>query len=131
METVRIRRSGFPVRRTFEDFLFRYSVLGRTVGSIPDPKMKCVAILKHHQEPSQSKDWQPGHTKVHVCLSVCLSLSLCLSVRLSVYRYSTLSIFPSSLSFTTLKFQDLPSFSLLPFPLFLPPFFPPFLSLRP
>jgi myosin X len=23
METVRIRRAGFPVRRTFEDFIFR------------------------------------------------------------------------------------------------------------
>ena len=64
METVRIRRSGFPVRRIFEDFLFRYSVLGRTVGSIPDPKMKCVAIMKHNQEECHAKDWQPGHTKV-------------------------------------------------------------------
>ena len=24
LETVRIRRAGFPVRRTYEDFLFRY-----------------------------------------------------------------------------------------------------------
>ena len=64
METVRIRRSGFPVRRTFEDFLFRYSVLGRTVGTVPDPKAKCVAILKLYQGETASKDWQPGHTKV-------------------------------------------------------------------
>ena len=64
METVRIRRSGYPVRRTFEDFLFRYSVLGRSVGTVPEPKAKCVAILKQYQETSQAKDWQPGHTKV-------------------------------------------------------------------
>ncbi len=25
METVRIRRAGFPVRRTFDDFMFRYA----------------------------------------------------------------------------------------------------------
>ena len=24
LETVRIRRAGYPVRRTYEDFLFRY-----------------------------------------------------------------------------------------------------------
>lgn len=64
METVRIRRSGYPVRRTYDDFLFRYSVLGRTVGPISEPKAKCVAIMKLHQEVSGGKDWQPGHTKV-------------------------------------------------------------------
>ena len=67
METVRIRRSGFPVRRTFDDFLFRYSVLARTVGGVADPKMKCIAVMKQYQDASQAKDWQPGHTKVSVC----------------------------------------------------------------
>ena len=28
LETVRIRRAGFPVRRTYEDFLFRYFLFG-------------------------------------------------------------------------------------------------------
>ena len=32
METVRIRRSGYPVRRTFDDFVFRYGVLARVLG---------------------------------------------------------------------------------------------------
>lgn len=27
LETVRIRRAGYPVRRTYEDFLFRYIVI--------------------------------------------------------------------------------------------------------
>ena len=29
METVRIRRAGYPVRRTFDDFLFRFGTLCR------------------------------------------------------------------------------------------------------
>ena len=68
METVRIRRSGYPVRRTFEDFLFRYNVLGRVAGAakVDEPKQKCVVILKKFEETSGSKDWQPGHTKVRV-----------------------------------------------------------------
>jgi len=66
METVRIRRSGYPVRRTFEDFLFRYNVLGRVAGAakVPELKQKCVVILKRFELTSGSKDWQPGHTKV-------------------------------------------------------------------
>ena len=66
METVRIRRSGYPVRRTYADFLFRYSVLGRVVGvaSMAEPKDKCAAILQKYDESSGGRDWQPGHTKV-------------------------------------------------------------------
>ncbi len=66
METVRIRRSGYPVRRVFDDFLFRYNVLGRVAGAakVAEPKEKCVLILKKFEETPGSKDWQPGHTKV-------------------------------------------------------------------
>ena len=62
METVRIRRSGYPVRREFKDFLFRYGVLGREVGRGMDEKEKSMAILKQHD--SEKKDWQLGKTKV-------------------------------------------------------------------
>ena len=62
METVRIRRSGYPVRREFKDFLFRYGVLGREVGRRLEERQTCVAILK--QFDSANKDWQMGKTKV-------------------------------------------------------------------
>ena len=61
METVRIRRSGYPVRRVFADFLFRYGMLGRNLG-LPEGKEKCGAIMKLHDP--EGKDWQNGKTKV-------------------------------------------------------------------
>ena len=63
METVRIRRSGYPVRREFKDFLFRYGVLGREVGRGLEEKEKCVAVLRQHD--ATNRDWQLGKTKVH------------------------------------------------------------------
>lgn len=82
METVRIRRSGYPVRRTFEDFLFRYSVLGRVVGvsMVQEPKDKCAAILKKYDETTGSKDWQPGHTKVSQLCCCCCCCGRCCCV---------------------------------------------------
>ena len=65
METVRIRRSGYPVRRTFEDFLFRYNVLGRGLSPSLDDRQRCEAILSQHVTDPNSRDWQPGKTKVH------------------------------------------------------------------
>ena len=62
METVRIRRSGYPVRREFKDFIFRYGVLGREVGRGLESMEKCVAILMQYD--SANKDWQMGKTKV-------------------------------------------------------------------
>ena len=61
METVRIRRSGYPVRRVFADFLFRYGMLGRNLG-LPEGKEKCAGIMKVHDP--EGKDWQTGKTKV-------------------------------------------------------------------
>jgi myosin X len=62
METVRIRRSGYPVRREFKDFLFRYGVLGREVGRRLDDRETCVGILMQYD--ATNKDWQLGKTKV-------------------------------------------------------------------
>jgi hypothetical protein len=52
LETIRIRRMGFPVRLSFEDFEFRYrSLFGSLRG--PDPKSSCQALMgslaaEHH-----------------------------------------------------------------------------------
>lgn len=67
METVRIRRAGYPVRRSFEDFLSRYNVLGRNLGLDGKGTLDCcVAIMKHYDENSTQRDWQMGKTKVSI-----------------------------------------------------------------
>ena len=63
METVRIRRSGYPVRRTFDDFVFRYGVLARVLGET-EIKERCSAVLQRHNTETSAKDWQIGKTKV-------------------------------------------------------------------
>ena len=63
METVRIRRLGYPVRRAYDDFLFRYNVLGRSLQlEGKEPKACCAAIMNSHD--STKKNWQVGKTKV-------------------------------------------------------------------
>ena len=81
METVRIRRSGYPVRRSFEDFLFRYNVLGRHLSPSMADKQKCEAILAPHVTNTQSRDWQPGKTKVMQQLKNSIAHSLILNQR--------------------------------------------------
>ncbi|KAG9479387.1 hypothetical protein GDO78_012847 [Eleutherodactylus coqui] len=62
LETVRIRRAGFPVRRPFHDFCFRYKVLMRNL-SLPDElKGKCETLL--HLHDTTDTEWQLGKTKV-------------------------------------------------------------------
>ncbi|CAK4154436.1 unnamed protein product [Aphanomyces euteiches] len=66
METVRIRRSGFPVRRTFAEFLDKYKLLYK-VYSVKTKKFpqsdkeKCELILSQAVERD---NWQLGHKKV-------------------------------------------------------------------
>ncbi|KAG7218961.1 hypothetical protein INR49_005539 [Caranx melampygus] len=60
LETVKIRRTGFPVRRPFQDFCSRYKVLMRGVLMPDDPRGRCVQLLQHYD----SADWQLGKTKV-------------------------------------------------------------------
>ncbi|KAM7442344.1 Unconventional myosin-X [Porites harrisoni] len=61
LETVRIRRAGFPVRRTYEDFLFRYKVLfrGKTLSG---DNSDCTLILQEFD--SEKKSFKLGKTKV-------------------------------------------------------------------
>ncbi|KAK5614657.1 Unconventional myosin-X [Crenichthys baileyi] len=62
LETVKIRRTGFPVRRSFQDFCSRYKVLMRG-GLMPDDhRGRCKQLL--HLYDSSSADWQLGKTKV-------------------------------------------------------------------
>nr|XP_034981775.1 unconventional myosin-X isoform X1 [Zootoca vivipara] len=62
LETVRIRRAGFPVRRPFLDFHERYKVLMRNLTLPEDLKGKCAAFL--HLYDSTSTEWQLGKSKV-------------------------------------------------------------------
>ncbi|XP_064639535.1 myosin-VIIa-like isoform X2 [Lineus longissimus] len=63
METIRIRRAGYPIRHYFTDFVDRYRIL--TTG-IP-PSHKCepkAASLKICQAVLKSNEFQMGKTKV-------------------------------------------------------------------
>ncbi|XP_048364354.1 unconventional myosin-X isoform X2 [Sphaerodactylus townsendi] len=62
LETVRIRKAGFPVRRPFLDFLKRYKVLMRNLTLPEDMKGRCAALL-HLYDPT-STEWQLGKSKV-------------------------------------------------------------------
>ncbi|XP_042320333.1 unconventional myosin-X [Sceloporus undulatus] len=62
LETVRIRRAGFPVRRPFQDFHKRYKVLMRNLSLPEDLKGKCTSLL--HLYDSTNTEWQLGKSKV-------------------------------------------------------------------
>uniref|UniRef100_A0A670ZTH5 Myosin X n=1 Tax=Pseudonaja textilis TaxID=8673 RepID=A0A670ZTH5_PSETE len=62
LETVRIRRAGFPVRRPFQDFHKRYEVLMRNLTLPEDLKGKCAALLYLYD--STKTEWQLGKSKV-------------------------------------------------------------------
>ncbi|GAA6082339.1 unconventional myosin-X, partial [Tachysurus ichikawai] len=66
LETVKIRRAGFPVRRTFKDFMSRYKIIvkeGRKTSSADgDEKKSCTDLLIKYDHTK--KEWQLGKTKV-------------------------------------------------------------------
>ncbi|XP_051990954.1 unconventional myosin-X-like [Xyrauchen texanus] len=72
LETVKIRRSGFPVRRTFKDFCFRYYVLMRDAALSDDLKGRCELLLQLYD--NNSAEWQLGKTKVFLKESLELRL---------------------------------------------------------
>lgn len=65
METIRIRRSGFPIRMTHVEFYKRYLVLDSTVRM---PSKEAAAALIAHLESGSNgmarEEWQMGKTKV-------------------------------------------------------------------
>ncbi|KAG7273321.1 LOW QUALITY PROTEIN: hypothetical protein CRUP_014431, partial [Coryphaenoides rupestris] len=62
LETVKIRRHGFPIRTAFQDFCVRYKVLMRGVAMAEDPRGRCLELLQTYD--SSSSEWQLGKTKV-------------------------------------------------------------------
>ncbi|XP_046839992.1 unconventional myosin-X-like isoform X2 [Xenia sp. Carnegie-2017] len=62
LETVRIRRAGFPVRIVYADFAFSYKVLLRGKAISGDP-MEDGALLLDEIEPTR-KRWKIGKTKM-------------------------------------------------------------------
>uniref|UniRef100_A0A3Q3GXY4 Unconventional myosin-VIIa-like n=1 Tax=Labrus bergylta TaxID=56723 RepID=A0A3Q3GXY4_9LABR len=63
METIRIRKAGYPVRYTFQEFLDRYRVLLKT--SLCDPKTvkKCCESICETVLDGEG-DWKTGKTKI-------------------------------------------------------------------
>ncbi|XP_047665748.1 unconventional myosin-X-like, partial [Tachysurus fulvidraco] len=62
LETVKIRRAGFPVRRTFSDFLHRYCELLRAKRITDgEDRRKCNDLLTVFD--TSKKEWQVGKTK--------------------------------------------------------------------
>ncbi|MGH0117544.1 UNVERIFIED_CONTAM: hypothetical protein FKN15_038064, partial [Acipenser sinensis] len=62
LETVKIRRAGFPVQRQFQDFYTRYKMLLKVKGTPGDVKGKCTVLLKSYD--CAKTEWQLGKTKV-------------------------------------------------------------------
>uniref|UniRef100_A0A8C5R427 Uncharacterized protein n=1 Tax=Leptobrachium leishanense TaxID=445787 RepID=A0A8C5R427_9ANUR len=62
LETVKIRRAGFPVRRQYQDFTSRYKMLVKHNQEDDDTRGTCAALLQIFD--STKKEWQLGKTKV-------------------------------------------------------------------
>lgn len=65
VETIRIRKAGYPIRHTFEEFMQRYRVLLKTLDCDPNTESAshcceaiCRAMIKNKD------DWKIGKTKV-------------------------------------------------------------------
>uniref|UniRef100_A0A8C6R1W6 Myosin X n=2 Tax=Nannospalax galili TaxID=1026970 RepID=A0A8C6R1W6_NANGA len=62
LETVRIRKAGYAVRRPFQDFYKRYRVLMRNLALPEDVRGKCTVLLQLYD--ASNSEWQLGKTKV-------------------------------------------------------------------
>ncbi|KFW80123.1 Unconventional myosin-X, partial [Manacus vitellinus] len=62
LETVKVRRAGFPIRRLFQDFLSRYKMLVKGTSLSDNSKTVCAGFLQTYD--SSKKEWQLGKTKV-------------------------------------------------------------------
>uniref|UniRef100_A0A2K5KY11 Myosin X n=1 Tax=Cercocebus atys TaxID=9531 RepID=A0A2K5KY11_CERAT len=62
LETVRIRKAGYAVRRPFQDFYKRYKVLMRNLALPEDIRGKCTSLLQLYD--ASNSEWQLGKTKV-------------------------------------------------------------------
>uniref|UniRef100_A0A673HEW7 Unconventional myosin-VIIa-like n=1 Tax=Sinocyclocheilus rhinocerous TaxID=307959 RepID=A0A673HEW7_9TELE len=65
LETIQIRKSGYPIRHTFKDFLQRYRVLLKSVDCDPntEPAANCCAAICRAMIKDE-EDWKIGKTKI-------------------------------------------------------------------
>ena len=77
METIRIRRAGYPIRHTFTEFVERYRFL--IAGCPPAHKIAdCRAATNRICQAVLGKaDYQLGRTKVRLATFIILNMSLC------------------------------------------------------
>ena len=64
METIRIRRAGYPIRHRFDEFVDRYRILATGIGPshmVPDCRKAALDICK---AVLAGADFQLGKTKV-------------------------------------------------------------------
>uniref|UniRef100_A0A671SZI7 Unconventional myosin-VIIa-like n=1 Tax=Sinocyclocheilus anshuiensis TaxID=1608454 RepID=A0A671SZI7_9TELE len=61
METIRIRKAGYPIRHTFDEFLERYRVLLKSKQRGKDANKCCESICEN---VLTEEDWKIGKTKV-------------------------------------------------------------------
>ncbi len=62
LETIRIRRSGYPLRYLVKDFWGRYKCIVPSIAPVKDMRVNCQALLK--QVKLAADEWQLGQTKV-------------------------------------------------------------------
>uniref|UniRef100_UPI001EAF5BB8 unconventional myosin-X-like n=1 Tax=Oncorhynchus gorbuscha TaxID=8017 RepID=UPI001EAF5BB8 len=88
LETVKIRRAGFPVRRTFNDFHSRYKIILKDRHPTDDQRGRCTELLMSY-DPAKI-DWQLGKTKVRwSCgsdITLLHGILCCMSCDPGVYR---------------------------------------------
>ena len=75
METIRIRRAGYPIRHHFSEFVDRYRMLVDGIG--PSHKVDCkAASQKICDGVLKNTDYQLGKTKVFLKVSILLEFIL-------------------------------------------------------
>eukprot|EP01134_Creolimax_fragrantissima_P007676 CFRG7676T1 len=65
LETVRIRRAGYPSRVGFEDFMCRYRTLTtKKIQECLSPAEQCRALMTAEDCGTEGVEWQVGHNKL-------------------------------------------------------------------
>lgn len=62
LDIIRIRREGFPIHLTFEEFVTKYRCLTKQKHRLPTARDQVLAVIKDLNVPSV--EWQVGKTKV-------------------------------------------------------------------
>ena len=103
LETVKIRRAGYPVRRDYEEFVQRYQIFlnKKQREWVKEPKAKAREILtsmktyhkkfQHLADPAQL-NWQVGLSKIFMKYEVSEALEVCLGIclRKQITRFQAL-----------------------------------------